>query len=190
MLTESAVSDCSSLSTDQFNHTPPEGFLAPGQDVKLEVSFHPTAVNPDMRVEQLRCRLSGSAAAAALTVTSEGALAAASAGAGGAGAAAPAPLLQSIPDLVLTLTGACSASEAIGEPLAFRCNVRTATSKSLRLDNPSSTNWQLRPVISHEFWSGAEFVQVWLCMWCVCVCEKTTPLQLLAGIPPAPQARG
>lgn len=127
-----------------------EGFLAAGQDVKLEVSFHPTTVNPDIRVEQLRCKLTGSVGMPAAE------------GAAGAGAAAPTAALplQSIPDLLLTLTGACSASEPVEEPVAFRCNVRTSATKSIRLENPSSSSWQLRPVVSHEFWSGAEFVHV------------------------------
>lgn len=125
-----------------------DGFLAPGQDVKLEVSFHPTAVNPDIRVEQLRCKLSGSAAAPA-------------AAADASAAAAPGAVsLQKLPDLLLTLTGACAASEATGEPVVFKCMVRTSTSKSIKLENPTSGNWQLRPVISNDFWSGAEFLQV------------------------------
>jgi hydrocephalus-inducing protein len=138
-------------------HTRAEGFLAPGQDVKLEVTFHPTAVNPDIRVEQLRCRLTGSAGA--LAALPEPPPAASSGGS--AGRQAPAPqALQTIPDLLLTLTGTCSASEPVGEPVVFRCKVRASTSKALRLDNTSSANWQLRPIISHEFWSGPEFVQV------------------------------
>lgn len=68
--------------------------------------------------------------------------------------------LQKMPDLLLTLTGACAASEATGEPVVFKCMVRTSTSKSIRLDNPTSANWQLRPVISNDFWSGPEFLQV------------------------------
>jgi hydrocephalus-inducing protein len=119
-----------------------EGFLAPGQDVKLEVSFHPTAVNPDIRIEQLRCKLSGSADASA----SGGSLGAVS--------------LQKLPDLLLTLTGACAASEATGEPVVFKCMVRSSTSKSIKLENHTSSKWQLRPVISNDFWSGAEFLQV------------------------------
>lgn len=126
----------------------PDGFLAPGQDVKLEVSFHPTAVNPDIRLEQLRCKLSGSAAVAA-------------AAADASAAAGPATVsLQKLPDLLLTLTGACAATEATGEPVLFKCMVRSSTSKSIKLENPTSSNWQLRPVISNEFWSGAEFLQV------------------------------
>lgn len=129
-----------------------EGFLAPGQDVKLEVSFHPAAVNPDIRVEQVHCKLSGSASVppAAAGDASSPTAAAAAAGAS----------LQKLPDLLLTLTGACAASQPTGDPVLFKCMVRTSTSKSLRLDNPTSSSWQLRPVISNDFWSGPEFLQV------------------------------
>jgi len=45
--------------------------------------------------------------------------------------------------------------------VVFRCNVRASTSKSIQLHNPSSTGWQLRPVIQNgDSWSGPEFVQV------------------------------
>lgn len=123
-----------------------DGFLAPDQDIKLEVSFHPTAINPDIRLEQLRCKLSGSSTAPAADASP---------------AAAPAAVsLQKLPDLLLTLTGACAASEPTGEPVRFKCLVRSSTTKSVRLENPTSSNWQLRPVISNDFWSGQEFVQV------------------------------
>eukprot|EP00879_Flechtneria_rotunda_P018040 GHRR01018909.1.p1 GENE.GHRR01018909.1~~GHRR01018909.1.p1 ORF type:complete len:542 (+),score=201.99 GHRR01018909.1:696-2321(+) len=129
-----------------FSISPAEGFLAPGQDVKLEVSFHPTAVNPDIRVERLCCRMITSDAPAAAEGSSK--------------VAADSATAPGLHDLLLTVTGACAASEAVGEPLVFRCNVRTSTSKSIQLQNPSSTNWQLRPVITNDFWSGPEFVQI------------------------------
>ncbi|WIA13448.1 hypothetical protein OEZ85_007028 [Tetradesmus obliquus] len=126
----------------QFSISPADGFLAPGQDVKLEVAFHPTAVNADIRVERVHCRLLNSAPA----------------GSGGS-AAELAGAAAASSDLLLTLTGVCVQSEAAGE-LSFKCNVRTSTSKSITLSNSSSTNWQLRPAIQNEFWSGPEFLQV------------------------------
>ena len=33
-----------------------DGFLLPGQDVKLEVVFQPVAVESDIRVERAKCR--------------------------------------------------------------------------------------------------------------------------------------
>jgi len=123
-----------------FSIYPAEGFLAAGQDVKLEVTFHPNAVEPDIRVERLRCRLLDAPGPAA------------TAAAAAAGAA--------MRELLLTLTGSCVASQALSEVLTFKCAVRASTRKSLTLTNPSSAAWQLRPVIQHDFWSGPEFLQV------------------------------
>jgi hydrocephalus-inducing protein len=134
---------------------PADGFLAPGQDVKLEVTFHPTAVNADIRVERIHCRLLNSAGSSAADA------------AGGAAASS---------DLLLTLTGACVQSEAAGE-LTFKCNVRTSTSKSITLSNSSSTNWQLRPAIQNEFWSGPEFLQV-RSQLLACVPAATLPMPI------------
>ncbi|BFI31149.1 hydrocephalus-inducing protein [Marchantia polymorpha subsp. ruderalis] len=38
---------------------PPEGYLAPHQVAVLEVSFHPTAVHPDIRIERIHCVITG-----------------------------------------------------------------------------------------------------------------------------------
>ncbi|PNH08880.1 Hydrocephalus-inducing protein [Tetrabaena socialis] len=38
---------------------PSDGFLAPGQDVKLDVTFQPTEVNPDVRVDKVKLRVEG-----------------------------------------------------------------------------------------------------------------------------------
>ena len=42
-----------------FSVFPSEGFVAPNQDVKLEVTFHPTALDPDIRVERVKCQVEG-----------------------------------------------------------------------------------------------------------------------------------
>lgn len=42
-----------------FSIFPADGFLAPGQDVKLDVTFHPTEVNPDVRVDKVRLKVEG-----------------------------------------------------------------------------------------------------------------------------------
>ncbi|KXZ49496.1 hypothetical protein GPECTOR_21g722 [Gonium pectorale] len=44
-----------------FSIFPADGFLAPGQDVKLDVTFHPTEVNPDVRVDKVKLRVEGGA---------------------------------------------------------------------------------------------------------------------------------
>ncbi|KAG2489301.1 hypothetical protein HYH03_012133 [Edaphochlamys debaryana] len=43
----------------QFTIFPADGFLAPGQDVKLDVTFHPSAVNPDVRIDKVRLKVEG-----------------------------------------------------------------------------------------------------------------------------------
>lgn len=53
-----------------FSVSPPEGFLPPGQDARLEVAFQPTAASADIRVERARCRVDGAPdLALALTLT-------------------------------------------------------------------------------------------------------------------------
>jgi len=42
-----------------FTVFPAEGFLGPGQDTKLEVTFHPGRVDSDVRVERVRCKVEG-----------------------------------------------------------------------------------------------------------------------------------
>lgn len=42
-----------------FSIFPCDGFLPPGRDVKLEVTFHPTVVSQDIRVERVRCQVDG-----------------------------------------------------------------------------------------------------------------------------------
>jgi len=42
-----------------FSIFPSEGFVAPNQDVKLEITFHPTSLDPDIRVERVRCVVEG-----------------------------------------------------------------------------------------------------------------------------------
>ena len=36
-----------------FSVFPGDGFLGPGQDVKLEVTFHPRSINADIRMERV-----------------------------------------------------------------------------------------------------------------------------------------
>ncbi|KAJ3036631.1 hypothetical protein HDV00_002527 [Rhizophlyctis rosea] len=42
-----------------FSISPPEGYISPGMDISLEVVFHPTEVNPDIRYENLICNVEG-----------------------------------------------------------------------------------------------------------------------------------
>jgi hydrocephalus-inducing protein len=45
----------------EFSIHPDEGFLAPGKDVKLDVTFHPPAVDPDIRKDRVVCSVEGGA---------------------------------------------------------------------------------------------------------------------------------
>jgi len=42
-----------------FSVVPVEGYISPNQDVKLEIVFHPTTVDPDVRAERLVCAIDG-----------------------------------------------------------------------------------------------------------------------------------
>ncbi|KAJ3287536.1 hypothetical protein HK104_008544 [Borealophlyctis nickersoniae] len=43
-----------------FSITPSEGYISPGMDISLEITFHPTEINPDIRYENLVCTVEGS----------------------------------------------------------------------------------------------------------------------------------
>jgi hypothetical protein len=62
--------------------------------------------------------------------------------------------------LALTLTGACCATTAQPEAVAFRCNVRGSAAETVTITNPTGVAWQLRPIIQNDFWSGPEFLRV------------------------------
>ena len=63
-------------------------------------------------------------------------------------------------DSFLTLTGACSQTQAQASSLDFKAAVRGSSSQSITLANPSVTAWQLRPVIQNDYWSGPEVLMV------------------------------
>ena len=63
-------------------------------------------------------------------------------------------------DSFLTLTGACSQTQAQATTLEFKAAVRGSASQSITLANPSVTPWQLKPVIQNDYWSGPEVLAV------------------------------
>lgn len=63
-------------------------------------------------------------------------------------------------DSFLTLTGACSQTQAQATTLDFKAAVRGSSSQTLTLANPSVTPWQLKPVIQNDYWSGPEVLMV------------------------------
>lgn len=60
--------DTSKFSPD-FSITPPEGYLSPGMDLPLDITFHPSKPDPDIRYENLVCSIDG---APALNLTLSG----------------------------------------------------------------------------------------------------------------------
>ena len=63
-------------------------------------------------------------------------------------------------DSFLTLTGACSQTQAQAASLDFKAAVRGSTTQSITLANPSVTPWQLKPLIQNDYWSGPEVLMV------------------------------
>lgn len=100
----------------------------------MEVNFHPNSVNPDVRIEKIRCRLQHSSGI--VDGTSSGS------------------------DLTLTLTGACVACAPVADPVTFRCCVRNSTTNSVCVRNDTSAAWTLRPVIQNDFFSGPDILTV------------------------------
>ncbi|KAJ3226665.1 hypothetical protein HK099_004409 [Clydaea vesicula] len=43
----------------EFTISPSEGYISPGMDIPLEITFHPTDINPDIRYESLCCTVEG-----------------------------------------------------------------------------------------------------------------------------------
>jgi hydrocephalus-inducing protein len=107
-----------------FSVFPAEGYLAPGQDVKLDVAFLPTEVAADIRAERVAMRVEGGETA------------------------------------FLTLSGACVAPGPQPDSVNFSCAVRGSATQTLTLTNPTPTLWQLRPVLTNEYFSGPESVSV------------------------------
>ncbi|KAJ1558923.1 hypothetical protein HK096_003058, partial [Nowakowskiella sp. JEL0078] len=42
-----------------FSITPSEGYISPGMDISLEITFHPAELNPDIRYEAIPCQIEG-----------------------------------------------------------------------------------------------------------------------------------
>ena len=61
--------DAAALAPD-FSVKPVDGFLAPHSDAKVDITFHPTRLNDDVRYEGIRCDVEG-AESLMLTLTGE-----------------------------------------------------------------------------------------------------------------------
>ena len=63
-------------------------------------------------------------------------------------------------DSFLTLTGACSQSQAQATSLDFKAAVRGSSSQTVTLANPTVTAWEIKPVIQNDYWTGPELLIV------------------------------
>ncbi len=45
--------------TSNFSITPMEGYVSPGMEIPLEITFHPNELNPDIRAENIPCKIEG-----------------------------------------------------------------------------------------------------------------------------------
>ncbi|KAJ3305286.1 hypothetical protein HDV03_001884, partial [Kappamyces sp. JEL0829] len=46
--------------TSNFSISPMEGYISPGMEIPMEITFHPNELNPDIRAENIPCRIEGS----------------------------------------------------------------------------------------------------------------------------------
>lgn len=63
-------------------------------------------------------------------------------------------------DSFLTLTGACSQSQAQATSLDFKAAVRGSSTQMITLANPTMTAWEIRPIIQNDYWTGPELLVV------------------------------
>lgn len=63
-------------------------------------------------------------------------------------------------DSFLTLTGACTPSQAQGVSLDFKAAVRGSTTQTVTVANPTTNAWDIKPVIQNDYWTGPEILNV------------------------------
>ncbi|EFC47717.1 hypothetical protein NAEGRDRAFT_78704 [Naegleria gruberi] len=69
--------------------------------------------------------------------------------------------LDSLRDPIpMTISGICVEKPKGKETLSFRVAVRQKQNKSVKIDNPTKSDWRLKPVIDNPFWSGLEYLEV------------------------------
>jgi hydrocephalus-inducing protein len=61
----------------------------------------------------------------------------------------------------LTLTGMCVTQAPVAEPISFNVAARQLQTKpSPAIANPTDVPWTIKPVFDHEYWSGAETLDI------------------------------
>jgi len=109
-----------------FTITPTSGFIEAHESTTLNVTFAPTKLDHNIKVERVPCKIEGS----------------------------PDPQY-------LTLTGACVAQPTDdAQELSYESKVRQRVTQNITLENSSSDDWVLTPVIQHAFWSGNPTIRV------------------------------
>eukprot|EP00743_Colponemidia_sp_Colp-15_P000860 GILK01000949.1.p1 GENE.GILK01000949.1~~GILK01000949.1.p1 ORF type:complete len:1078 (+),score=227.51 GILK01000949.1:666-3899(+) len=114
-----------------FTIQPSEGFLSAHDELMLDVTFHPTQVDHDIRFDKIPCYVDGGET------------------------------------LYVTLTGKCISqpSDATKE-ISFATKARETVTDRVKIENPTSSIWRLRPVITTtvpenaNYWSGAEYFEI------------------------------
>ncbi|KAL9642363.1 hypothetical protein ABK040_007361 [Willaertia magna] len=62
--------------------------------------------------------------------------------------------------LYLTISGLCIEKPKEKESLTFKINVRKTQSKLIKIENPTSTDWRLKPLIENSYWSGPDYLEI------------------------------
>nr|CAH8857992.1 unnamed protein product [Trichobilharzia regenti] len=68
--------------------------------------------------------------------------------------------IQGAGQKTITITGACVPPTIIKEAQQFTTTVRQSDTKKLQIANRSNTDWQIKPVISGEQWSGSKIFEI------------------------------
>ncbi len=140
-----------------FTISPAQGFVPARDSVYIDVTFHPSQLNPDIRfvrhciVDTKQQQSAQPQLSATFSATSAAAAASSSSSSGAA------------LSLAVTLTGSCIAQPedpSGSSELEFSTRVRKAVTRVISIHNDSSTRWSLRPVISNEYWSGDAALEV------------------------------
>jgi hypothetical protein len=107
-----------------FSISPREGYISPGMEIPLEIAFHPTELNLDIRATNIVCKVEG------------------------------------MGKLYLTLSGSCVPQPAQIDIIKYSTPVRTPETKGIVLNNRTSTNWNISPIIDNENWTGPRMIEV------------------------------
>ena len=63
-------------------------------------------------------------------------------------------------ELELTLGGRCVEQKAEEDAVEFRAGARTSDAKEVSVSNPTDATWHVKPTVTGEHWSGAEFLEI------------------------------